>query len=243
MSIRQNPMRILPLVIRSEMARLRTAIPAKVLSYDPSKQTAKCEVLVKTRVVNGETEEVTFETPPPVPDVPVIWPSGGGQSLVLGLEPGDPVFLMCADRSTDEWSASSQDRPQEPFDVRQFDLSDAFAMPGGHSPSRSLSSAHYASGEAVLKTDKFRIGDSTASQALALAEAVQSRLNNLIQLFNVHNHISNAPGTPSGPPILPLTLIPPGEFDSNVAYTNDGFTPDLPDIPPMPDTPPPPEEE
>lgn len=238
---RLNPQRVIPLVIREELSQVRTSIPARVESYDPAKQTAKVQILLKTPVINGETGERSFVLPSPIPDVPVVWPSGAGRSFILGLEAGDPVTLMVCDSSTDEWSSSSSNNPQEPFDTRKFDLSDAFAIPGGRAPARALGSEHFNQAAAVIKTDELRVGDSTAAKALALAEAIQTRLDNIIQMFNVHSHVSGPPGSPTGPPVVPMTALTPDEFASGIAFTSDSVA--SPGFPPIPDPPPTPEPE
>lgn len=177
--------------------------------------------MVKNRIKNFETGEVTYETIAPIPDVPVLWQAGGGMSFIMNLEAGDNVILIVADRSIDEWQNSSRSKPSEPFSSRRYDLSDAIAIPGGQPPAGSLDSSHYASDGAVLKVPKLYIGDSSASKALAIAEAVEAKLNEMINNFNNHIHVSADPGSPTTVPTPLMTSTTPGEFDSGKVFTND----------------------
>jgi hypothetical protein len=214
---------VIPQVIRAELSEIRTMCPGKVVSYDAARQTIKAQVLVKTRILNGETGEVTFETPPPIPDVPVAWMQGGGMSFTFPLEPGDPVLLIFSDRSLNEWVASSQNTPQEPFDSRQFDLSDAIAIPGPSSPARALSGHAVDSGAAVLQVAEIRIGDSTVSTFLARADRVEARLQALENYVATHEHTYTVPAIPAapGPTILPRMV---GAPDPNTPSTATGAT-------------------
>lgn len=244
MTLRNRKESVIPKVIREEIKDVRVCIPAKVVSYDPSTQTAKCRPMVKNRIKNNRTGEVAYEEIKPISDVPVLWQAGGGMSFVMDLDPGDDVVLIVADRSIDEWQNSTSDSAQEPFSSRRYNLSDALAIPAGRRPADSLDSDHYASDGAVLKVPKIYIGDSTASEALAVAQSVESRLANVVQMFNVHNHVSATPGSPGGPPISPMNPVVQGEFNSSIVFTSDGFSPPGFDpIPDLPDTPDPEEEE
>lgn len=203
-------------VAQAERRSIHTMVPGKVVSYDAGSQTAKVEILVEKRLRDPETREVTFEAYPILPDVPVAFPSGGGMSVTFPLEPGDAVLVIFAERSIAEWKASASNTAQEPFDARQHDVADAIAIPGGVSPSRALSGASVDPSAMVLRTPTLKIGDSTAAQALALASAVESKLNSLITIYNAHTHAVPSLGT-SAPPIAQQTLVSPGEFDSSVA--------------------------
>jgi len=65
------------------LARVWTSLPGKVVSYDPDQKTAVVEVAVHDGTA-----------PPPLPDVPVKFPRGGGYRLVWPLSPGDEVTLI-----------------------------------------------------------------------------------------------------------------------------------------------------
>ena len=115
---------------------MRVAIPGVVTSYDAATQTATVQPVVRFRYTDTDGESKQY-LPGPVPNVPILYPSGGGYSLTFPFDTGDPVLLMVADRSIAEWKATGAE-DNTPQHFRRFDLSDAFAIPGGRSPADPL---------------------------------------------------------------------------------------------------------
>jgi hypothetical protein len=118
--------------LRAGLAQVHTSFPATVVVYDPVLQRATVQPTIRNRVddidLGIERPEVT--PPAPIPNVPIVWPSGATWSLHAPLVPGDPVTVLVAERSTDEWrTAGSPDTI--PASGRRFNLSDAVAFPGG----------------------------------------------------------------------------------------------------------------
>ena len=216
----RNLLHAIPRVIRAELSTLRTMCVGKVVSYDSARQTCTAQVLIKDRVRDGETGEVQYITVPPIPDVPVQWPSAGGMSLTMPLAPGDPVTLFFSDRSLNEWVASSQNNPVEPFDPRQFDLSDAIAVPGAPSPSRALPGAAVSDDAAVLRTVELRVGDSGASTPVALSPAVDTNEDNIRARLSALEAWATTVGSAVGTPFTPVPAVTT-PTDSNVVFTND----------------------
>jgi hypothetical protein len=175
-------------MVQGELRKVHTMCPGKVLSYDAATQTAKVELLVKKRYKDPETDEIVYDRALIIPQCPVAFPSGGGFSITFPLQEGDAVVVLFAERSLSEWKASPNNTPQEPFDGRVFNASDAIVIPGAPSPSRPLAGNATASNAVVIKTTEVRMGDATASQALALASAVEAKLNSFIAAYNTHIH-------------------------------------------------------
>jgi hypothetical protein len=113
------------------------ALPGKVVSYSPSKQTADIKPLLKKDLVFDDgTEEA--EALPILPEVPVVFPRGGGYFLSFPLEAGDNVLLVFCDRSIDSYSQSSGAVDIDPIDLRTHDIADAVAIPGFFPNPRAL---------------------------------------------------------------------------------------------------------
>jgi len=109
--------------IESRLATLHTALPGKVVEYDPAKQKASVQPVIKKRY-----RDDTIESFPVIESVPVVFPRSGGGSLTFPVTPGDIVLLVFAERSLDKWLELGGE--QEPNDFGKFQLSDAIAIPG-----------------------------------------------------------------------------------------------------------------
>lgn len=116
---------------------LFVALPGKVVSYSPSKQTADIKPLLKKGLVFDDGSEEA-EALPILPEVPVVFPRGGGYFLSFPLEIGDNVLLVFCDRSIDSYSQSSGAVDIDPVDLRTHDIADAVAIPGFFPSPRTL---------------------------------------------------------------------------------------------------------
>lgn len=165
-------------IVRSEIARLHTSIPAVVLSYDRTTQRATVQPVVRFSRRDAETgERVTYQAPP-IANCPVAWPSSGSASLTWDLANGDPCVLVFSERSLDEWLTTGE-IDNEPADPRRHHLSDAVVFPGARSFADALPAAAYAAGATVLRGADIRLGSSAASDAVALSSLVSGALSTL----------------------------------------------------------------
>ncbi len=103
-------------------ARIKVAMPAKVLSFD-GKHTVTAQIMIKQNV-NGQ--QVSY---PPIPDVPVGFLRAGGFAVTVPVKVGDEGTLLFYDRCIDGFYASGKE--SEIMDFRLHDLSDASFLPGG----------------------------------------------------------------------------------------------------------------
>lgn len=128
--------------------QIRVAMPGIIQSFDPD--TVTCVVQPAIRAIrrdnDGNTETKDY---PLITDVPVVFPRGGGCTLTFPISAGDECLLIFADRCIDFWWQSGG--IQEPVDVRQHDLSDAFAIVGPQSQARKISGI--STSAAQLRTD------------------------------------------------------------------------------------------
>lgn len=87
---------------------------------------------------------------PILPDVPVVFPGGGGFALTFPVAAGDECLVVFASRCIDAWWQSGG--VGEPMEPRMHDLSDGFALVGVRSQARRLSPA-VDSGNVQLRSD------------------------------------------------------------------------------------------
>lgn len=164
------------------LGRVRVALPAQVLAYDSTKQVVSAQVAVSLRRQDPDTGVLVPYVVPPISNVPVLWPSSSLGSLTFPLAPGDPVVLLIADRSLDEWKSTGA-AANVPMDVRRFDFTDALAIPGGRPFTRPLAATAVSATGPVLDGADVRLGDGTASDFVALSSLVLGELNKILTLL------------------------------------------------------------
>ena len=87
---------------------------------------------------------------PILPDVPVVFPGGGGFALTFPVAAGDECLVVFASRCIDAWWQSGG--VGEPMEPRMHDLSDGFALVGVRSQPHRLSPAVH-TGNTQLRAD------------------------------------------------------------------------------------------
>lgn len=115
---------------------LRVALPGIIQSFDPDAVTCTVLPAIYGQRLRDDGTLVSEELPI-IPDVPVVFPRGGGCTLTFPVKPGDECLLVFSDRCIDFWWQSGG--VQEPVDPRQHDLSDAFAIVGPQSQAQKIS--------------------------------------------------------------------------------------------------------
>jgi len=186
LSIKSTLVEALESFLRAKLRDVNTSMPGRVEKYYPDTQTADIKPMLKTHT------NVEY---PVIPDVPVMFPGGGGYKLTWPLAEGDSVSLLFAQASIDSWANNAEllDRPN----ANTFDLSDAVAFPGllpMRAPSDQVSDGF------VLSGDKIQLGSKDASDPLVR----QSDLEALVSYIKSHVHLgvttgagtSGIPGTP-----------------------------------------------
>lgn len=118
-------------VLDDYSAKMRVALPARVISFDALKQTVTVQPLIREKIIDPETGSVQWRNLPVLPDVVVIYPHSSIGAVTFPLIPGDEVQLLFNDRCYDSWYTTGQVSNWN--DRRFHDLSDAVAIPGGNS--------------------------------------------------------------------------------------------------------------
>lgn len=192
--------------IRTEIARVHTQVPGRVISYDGSNNTAKIQLIVEHSRLDPDTDERIYYKPAPLVNVPVVFPA----ILTWPIESGDAGWVQFAERSIDEYQAAGRDDVQ-PADTRRFDLSDAVFYP-------TFMRGEFDSdpNAAVLSSDdlKVRSSPNAVTRPVAIAPEVAQFLINFITT-EVLPHIHSDPLTGStGPSPGPFTPPSLTEFDA-----------------------------
>lgn len=99
--------------------------PARIISYDPTKNTASVQIAFAQLMPNERA--VQYQ---PLVDCPVITLQGGGIGARFPITPGDECLVFFADRCIDVWYENGAVSPQPPPDTRAHDLSDGFVLVG-----------------------------------------------------------------------------------------------------------------
>lgn len=160
--------------VRGQLATVHTSMPGVIQSYDQTTQRATVQLSVQFSRRDPDTGDRIPYTPVPLPNVPILWPSGGDFSDTWPLSRGDEVWVMFAERSVDEWVVTGES-VVTPASTRRFNLSDAVAMPVKSSRGEPLPSSAVAADARVLRGD-LRLGSSAASKSVALAPDVALNL-------------------------------------------------------------------
>lgn len=115
----------------STQMQIHTALPARVVSFDPSEQTVSIELMIEQINHNGEQLSL-----PPLVDVPVKMFAYGAFMITAEPKKGDEGLATFSERCIDGWWESS--RKSVPMDIRFHDLSDAFFDGGYRSKPNAL---------------------------------------------------------------------------------------------------------
>lgn len=122
----ENLAQVLEAALAETLKRVNVALPAQVLTYDPTRRTATVQPLVQLLLDDGAAMPRA-----PVGNVPVIWPVAAGFRFYADLQPGDQVLLVFAHRDLSGWQTTGQAGP--PPTDRVMSEADAIAIPGLHS--------------------------------------------------------------------------------------------------------------
>jgi len=213
--------------IEAAMLEVRTCTPARVTAYDAAEQKAEVLPLLKRKTAAGEVI-----SPKPIGNVPVLQLRAGGFSVTLPVASGDVGLLLCSDRSLDLWLESGGQT--DPQSRRHHQLTDAVFLPGlrhwdgvpsavaGTTPGSDLVISAEdgdsfvtltAGGDVKIKGSTVKLGNPTATAALALATltdarvtALQAKLDSLIGNYDIHTH-ALAGGVGAASPPIPLETV------------------------------------
>jgi len=131
----QNEEETLRLAMASLQARVWTALPGIVQSFDAAKMTCRVLPTINGRARNpdGTYRSVAMPT---LLDCPVMFPGGGGATLTFPVKAGDECLVVFSSRCIDAWWSSG--KALDPPEYRMHNLSDGFALVGVRSQPRAF---------------------------------------------------------------------------------------------------------
>jgi len=124
---------ILERKVKNILMDVHVAMPARVTSYDYTKQKADCKPMIKRRFRDGTSQSI-----PVIPNVPVVFPRVNNSYVYLPIKVGDNVLLIFSDYSLDNWAFNSE-QDLDPQDIRAHNITDAFALAGAYGFNNAIS--------------------------------------------------------------------------------------------------------
>lgn len=181
-------------------------LPAKVLTYNASSQLVDVQPLVMIPRA-GKMKAVL-----PVRSLQVRFVGGNAGAFTFPLSAGDWGWIRPAGADVSAYKMRGVE--QDPNAIPRSDnLNDAVFEPGG-GPQGSLASTMWHATAAVLfASTELRLGDSAATELIALASKVVTELNAIRNFFDAHTH----PTAATGPPSVPTLLFSAGAPVGNIA--------------------------
>ena len=165
----------------SRLCEVHVALPGRVESYDPAKQTADVKPVVKSPIRKEGGTELLSEELPVVPSVPVLFPRAGEFFVSLPVKAGHFGLLVFNDFSIDRFRALGEDAA--PGDSRCHTLTGAVFLPVALTPSaQKLADAHAdnlvvgrdgGSAIHIRPDDEIHMPGDGASDVMALVSTVQ----------------------------------------------------------------------
>jgi hypothetical protein len=134
-----DPQEITRMALDAWQAKIWTAFPGLVTSYDATKMTVSIQPAVMGRTRDNSTGVWTDVKMPLLVDCPVMFPSGGGFTFTFPVKKDDEVLVVLACRCIDGWWQNGSTQPQLEF--RMHDLSDGFCLPKVWSQPKKLNPA------------------------------------------------------------------------------------------------------
>ena len=114
---------VLDFVVDEKLKQIHTAMPGRIVDYDPRTKRATVQPAIDWLMTDGSTRRR-----PVISNVPVMQPSAGGMTVLLPVRQGDPVMLLVSERGLTEFKRSLQE--SRPDVSRFFSLGDSVALLG-----------------------------------------------------------------------------------------------------------------
>lgn len=181
---------------KAGLATVFTSLPGLVVSFDPVKKTAVVEVAVH----DGDPM-------PPLSDVPVKFPGGGGYRLVWMLNPGDEVTLIFYGLDPSRFRASGE---VSAANIRRRHGLYPVAFPGSESEllvayEGSTEGFHFGKGdgtvEIVIGDSQIKLGSVGATHGVAKGDVNDANTTAIKTWLATHVHpTAVGPSSPSTTP-------------------------------------------
>jgi len=170
---------IVRLAIESKLLDVHVSLPCRVESYDPATITVEALPMVR-RAIEDADGKIQHEELPPIPNVPVLFPSSSAFSGAWPLVPGDFVLVVFCSSAIGSWRESGD--IADPVDLRRHDLSHAVAIPcvwpAAQAPTKIATNPTAMLLEVNAPATHVQVGE-LASSFVALSNKVESALSDL----------------------------------------------------------------
>jgi hypothetical protein len=149
---------------------IHTAMPGKVVKYDPAKCEADIKPYGKFKKPNGEWLEY-----PQLNHVPVLFQQSCAQdfAIVYPVNPGDECLILVQEQTLDVWRGAGAASDN---DLR-FDLTNAVALVGLYSKPQPLAQEAQSGDKLIIQKNGHRLHISPDEILLKFSDAVFIRLD------------------------------------------------------------------
>jgi hypothetical protein len=186
-------------MIDNSLNEIYTCLPGKILKYDGGTRKAEILPLIKKKFL--DKTELSYK---PITDVPVSF--YGVNECYIQLPDSEfknqDVMLVFSQRAIDSWVLDGKENI--PISCRKFNITDAFAI-------LSISSFNKKWTKGNDFNIKYKNSKITIKQNgnIEIGVSVFQKLVNeaFMTLYNAHTHTCASPGSPSTPPVVPMTSL------------------------------------
>jgi hypothetical protein len=149
---------------------VHTAIPGKIVKYDPAKCEAEILPYGKFQKPNGEYLDY-----PQINHVPILFQQSCGQdfTIVYPVNPGDECLILAQEQTLDVWRGSGAESDN---DLR-FDLTNAVAIIGLYSKPQALAREAQSGDKLIIQKNGHRLHISPDEMLLKFSDSVFIRMN------------------------------------------------------------------
>lgn len=149
---------------------VHTAIPGKIITYDPAKCEAEILPYGKFRKPSGEYLDF-----PQLNHIPILFPQSCGQvfTMVYPINPGDECLVLVQEQTLDIWRGAGA---QSDNDLR-FDLTNAVAIMGMFAKPQPLAKEAQDDNKLIIQKDDHRLHIKPDEMLLQFSEANNIRMN------------------------------------------------------------------
>lgn len=149
---------------------VHTAIPGKIVSYDPAKCEAEIMPYGKFKKPNGE-----YMNYPQLNHIPIMFPQSCGQdfSIVYPVNPGDECLILVQEQTLDTWRGGGAESDN---DLR-FDLTNSVAIMGMFAKPQPLAKEAQGDNKLIVQKNGHRLHIAPGEMLLQFSGAVNILMN------------------------------------------------------------------
>ncbi|GHU52652.1 hypothetical protein AGMMS49975_08900 [Clostridia bacterium] len=149
---------------------VHTAIPGKIVKYDPAKCEAEVLPYCKIKKPNGE-----FLDYPQLNHVPVLFQQSCGQdfTIVYPVNPGDECLILAQEQTLDIWRGAGASSDNS----LRFDLTNAIAIIGLYAKPQKLAQEAQDNDALIIQKNDHRLHIKPDEVFLKYSDAVNIKLN------------------------------------------------------------------